>query len=99
MLDNNLSSHTTSGSNTQRPLRTRHLPLTPGNPRGSHPDRNGKRLERALGPVVVVVAAQAVDMQRDAGGLRKALQAMRQHLGAEVADALALEPQIDDAIR
>ena len=47
--------------------------------------------------MVVVLAPEAVDVQRDARGLRKALEAVRQHLGAEVADLLALEAEIGHA--
>ena len=46
--------------------------------------------------MVVVVAAQAVDVQRDAGGAGEALQAVGDHLGGEVADALAAEAEVDD---
>lgn len=82
----------------QRPLGARHLALPPGNPRDGGPDGNGRGLEGALGPVVVVVAAQAVDVQRDAGGLCEALEGVGNHLGAEVADALAAEAEVDDGV-
>jgi len=49
--------------------------------------------------MVVVIAAQAIHMQRDSSRLRKAVQAMRQHLGAEVADLLAAQAQRDDGER
>ena len=47
---------------------------------------------------MVIIPPQAIHMQRDAGGLRKALQAVRDHLGAEVADLLALQAQVHDAV-
>lgn len=61
------------------------------------PDGDGKGLEGTLGPVVVVVAAQAVDVHGDAGALREAVQAVRDHLAAEVADLLAAQAQLGDA--
>ena len=84
---------------TQSPLRTRHLPLPPRHAARRLPHRNSRRLERALGAVVVIVAPQTVHVQRDAGGLGEALQAVRDHLGAEVADLLALQAQVYDAVR
>ncbi|KAH6611547.1 hypothetical protein Trco_001567 [Trichoderma cornu-damae] len=71
------------------------LSLDPG---GRHADRHGQRLEGALGPVVVVVAPQAVDVQGDAGGLGEALQAVGDHLCAELAEELAPEAQVDDGV-
>lgn len=38
-------------------------------------------------------------MQRHIRSLRKALQTVRDHLRAEVADLLALEPEVDDRPR
>lgn len=48
--------------------------------------------------MVVVVTAQAVDVQGDASGLSKALQAVGDHLGAELAQHLALETQVDNGV-
>jgi hypothetical protein len=48
--------------------------------------------------VVVVVTPQAVDVQGDASGLGKALQAVGDHLSAELAEVLALEAQVNDAV-
>ena len=48
--------------------------------------------------MVVVLATQAVDVQRDARGAGEALQAGGDHLGGEVADALAAEAEVDDGI-
>ena len=81
----------------QHALGARHLALAPNDRRASHPQRHGQSLERALGPVVVVVAAQAVDVHGDAGALREAVQAVRDHLAAEVADLLAAQAQLGDA--
>lgn len=49
--------------------------------------------------MVVVVAADAVDVHSDARGLSKALQAVRHHLRAQLAEPLALEAKVDDAVR
>jgi hypothetical protein len=49
--------------------------------------------------MVVVVAPEAVDMHRDPRGLREALETVRQHLGAQVANLLALEPEVSHAER
>lgn len=83
----------------QSALSARNLSLSALNPSRSHANSHRQRLERTLGPVVVVVAAQAVDVQRDACGLGKALQAVGDHLAAELAEHLALEAQIDDGVR
>lgn len=82
----------------QSALGARNLSLSALNPSRSHADSHGQRLERTLSPVVVVVAAQAVDVQRDARGLGKALQAVGDHLAAEIAELLALEAQVDDGV-
>lgn len=58
-------------------------------------NRNRKSLERTLRSVVVIVAISAANVQGHPGRLRKALQSMRDHLRAQVADLLALEAQID----
>ena len=87
------------GGLEQHTLSARHFTLAPNNRCASHPQRHGQSLERALGPVVVVVAAQAVDVHGDAGALREAVQAVRDHLAAEVADLLALYAEIRKAIR
>lgn len=47
---------------------------------------------------MVVITANAVHMHRHARRLRKALQAVRHHLGAQLAQPLALEPEVDDAV-
>lgn len=47
--------------------------------------------------MVIVVPAKTIDVERDARSLREALEAVRQHLGAQVADLLALEAEVDDA--
>jgi hypothetical protein len=48
--------------------------------------------------VVVVLAAEAVDVQGDAGSLGEALEAVRDHLAAQAAEPLALEAKIHDAV-
>ena len=83
---------------TQRPLRTRHLPLATLNPRRSSPQRHCQCLKRALGPVVVIEPPQAVHVNRDPRRLRKTLHAMRDHLAAQVSDLLALETQVNDGV-
>ena len=80
----------------QDPFRTHNLALLPLYPTRSHPDRNSQRLERALRPVVVILAPDHVDVQGDGGALREALQAMRQHLAAQVAQLLPPEAEVDD---
>jgi hypothetical protein len=46
--------------------------------------------------VVVVEAAEAVDVDGDAGGLGKAVDAVGDHLAAQVANLFALEAELDD---
>lgn len=48
--------------------------------------------------MVVIVAPQAVDVQSHPGALRKALQAVRNHLGAQLPQPLALQPQVNHAV-
>jgi hypothetical protein len=48
--------------------------------------------------VVVVVAVQAVDVHGDARALSEAVQAVRDHLAAEVADFFAAQAQVADAV-
>lgn len=83
---------------TQGALRARNLALPAGDLGSGLAHRNRQRLERALGPVVVVLAAQAVDVQGDSRTLREALQAVGDHLAAKVANLLAFEAEVDDAV-
>lgn len=80
----------------ERSLGARNLTLATRHPTSSLPRGNRKRLERALGSVVVVVAAEAVDVHGDAGSPGKALDAVGDHLGAEVTNLLALQTKVDD---
>lgn len=81
---------------TERSLGARNLALTTRHPASSHPRSNSKRLECALGSVVVVVAAEAVNVHSDAGSAGEALDAVGDHLGAEIANLLALEAKVDN---
>lgn len=83
----------------QHTLSTRHLSLPPNNRRARHPQRNSQRLERTLRPVVVVVAVQARHVHRHARSLREAVQTVRDHFAAQVADFLAAQLQVADAVR
>ena len=73
--------------------------LTGHPPCAGRPDRNRQCLERTLGAVVVVVAVRAANMQSHIRSLRKALQAVRNHLGAQVANLLTTEAQVDNRPR
>lgn len=77
-------------------LGARHLALLAGDPAGGGLDGDGEGLEGALGAVVVVEAAEAVDVDGDAGGLGKAVDAVGDHLAAQVANLFALEAELDD---
>lgn len=83
---------------TQRALCAGNLALLAANNRSRLLRGYRQRLESALGSVVVVVAAQAVDVQSDARTLRKALQAVGDHLAAQLSEKLALQAQVDDAV-
>jgi hypothetical protein len=61
-------------------------------------DGESERLESALCAVVVIVTAQAVDVQRDACGHGKRVEDVRDHFAAEFADLLALEAELGDAV-
>lgn len=87
-----------SSLSAQCTLRAGNLALLARNPSSSHANRHSKSLECTLSPVVVVVTAQAVDVQRDASGLSKALQAVRDHLAAKLAQHLALEAKVDNGV-
>ena len=83
---------------TQGALGTGDLALLAGHLARGNAHRHGQRLEGRLGTVVVVEAAQAVDVQRDARALGKALHAVGDHLAAQVANLFALEAQLDDGV-
>ena len=83
---------------SQSTLRARHLTLLPGYPRGSLLNRQRQRLERTLRTMMVVVAMQAMDVQRHSRALGEALEAVGYHLGAQRAEELALEAEVDDAV-
>jgi hypothetical protein len=48
--------------------------------------------------VVIVVTVEAVNVQRDTGTLSKALQTVRNHLGAELAEPLSLQTEVNNAV-
>jgi len=83
----------------QHALGAGHLALATNYRCASHPQCHRQSLEGALGPVVVVVAAQTVNVHGDAGALCEAVQAVGNHLTAEVANLLATEAQLADAVR
>jgi hypothetical protein len=60
---------------------------------------NSKRLKRTLRTVVVIVTISATNMQCNARRLRKALQAVSDHLSAQVTDLLAPEAQVNNSPR
>ena len=55
-------------------------------------------MDWAIPPVVVVLAAQHVDVQRHAGRHRKRVEDVREHLRREVPNLLALELQVRNAV-
>jgi hypothetical protein len=63
----------------------------------SHSNGNSKSLEGTLGFVVVVVTSDNIYVHCDSGTLGETLQTMRQHLGAQIAELLAVELQVGDA--
>lgn len=49
--------------------------------------------------MVVVLATQTVDVKCDSGTLGETLENVGNHLGAELAKPLALQAELDDAVR
>ena len=62
------------------------------------PDSDRKRLKGTLCPVVIIITAYAVNVEGGARRLRKALEAVRDHLAAQIANLLPLKTQLDDAV-
>lgn len=83
---------------TQGTLGARHLALLAWYPGDSSLDSKSQSLEGTLGTVVIVVAVEAVDVQRDTGTLSETLHAVGDHLGAELAEELALQAKVDNAV-
>lgn len=82
----------------QHTLSTNHipspnLPNTP--PYTRSPNRNSQSLERTLSTVVVILAVRTANMQSDTRRLGETLQAMGNHLGAQVADLLTPKTEIN----
>lgn len=48
--------------------------------------------------MVVIVTVEAVDVECDAGTLGKALETMGDHLGAQLAEPLALKAKVDNTV-
>jgi hypothetical protein len=48
--------------------------------------------------MVVVVTVETVDVQRNTSTLGKALETMRDHLGAELAKPLSLQTEVNDTV-
>jgi hypothetical protein len=83
----------------QHPLGTPDLTLPLLHHRGSMPNRDSQRLKRTLRPMMIILSPQTIDMQRRPTRLRKALQTMRNHLAAQIANLLPPQPQINHTIR
>jgi hypothetical protein len=49
--------------------------------------------------VVIIITVSTTNMQRHTRSLGKALQTVRDHLSAEIADLLALEAEVNDCPR
>lgn len=80
----------------ERSLGARNFTLATRHPASSLPRGNRKRLECTLSSVVVVVAAEAVDVHGDAGSPGKAMDTVGDHLGAEIANLFTLETEVDN---
>lgn len=78
----------------QGTLSTRDLALLSGNAPSGLLERNGKGLESALRAVVVIEAAEAVDVDGDAGCLSERIHAVRDHFAAEFSNLFALQAQV-----
>ena len=91
-----LSTSTGPHALSKHPLRANNLPLPPTHLLARASERDGQGLERRLRPVMVVLAPEHVQVQGDAGRLAEALDAVRQHLGREGADALVGEAKVHD---
>ena len=74
--------HPASLPSRKDPLGTRHARARIS--RHSCTQRHRQRFEGALGTVVVVIAPQAVNVQRNARRLREALEHMGAHLGRKL---------------
>lgn len=48
--------------------------------------------------MVIVLTVEAVDVEGDAGTLGKALEAVGNHLAAQLAEELTLESEVDDTV-
>jgi type III secretory pathway component EscR len=83
----------------QNPLGTDNIPsanITRNPPLTSISNSNSKSLKCTLRTMVIIITIGTANMQRDARRLRETLQSVRDHLGAQIADLLALESEVDD---
>ncbi len=55
------------------------------------PQRAGEALESALGDVMIVLAVQRFDVQRDSSSLREGMEPVLEHLGIHLAEPLLAE--------
>ena len=55
------------------------------------PTRHRQRIERALRPVMIITALEHINMQRNLGAMRPALQPVMDHLRTQLSDLFALE--------
>lgn len=79
---------------SQRPLGTAHLPFHTRGPLGRHPARQGQGLKSALGPVVIILPPEHVNMQRHPGRKRPAPKTVMHHLRVQGAHHVSPEPKI-----
>lgn len=82
----------------QSALGARNLALLAGYPRGSSLDSDSKSLKGTLSTVVIIVTVKAVNVQCNTSTLGEALQAVRNHLSAELAEPLSLQTKVNNAV-
>ena len=69
-----------------------------GSMRDRGAERAGQRLEAGLGDVVVVLAVEVLDVEREAAVLGEGLEELAEQLGVEIADLVAAEGDLPDEI-
>lgn len=77
---------------------TRNFPFSSCNRTGRHSQGHSKSFKCAFRPVVIIIPPQAIDMHRNTRMQRKAFQAMRQHLTAQISNLLPLCPEINNRV-
>src|SRR5215469_7771577 len=85
-------------ASVQNTLGARNFSLLARNSARRHLNRHRQRLKCTFSFVMIILPANIINMQCHASALGKALQAVWNHLSAEIADLFSFQGHVDDGV-